>query len=427
MTMTSNWRVRLLGALLALGAAMVLASWLVVRLLLAPQAGGWSVAVGAGPVHAALDVPTLLRLGTSRWLGPVLAGHAVGTRWGRLELGWEAATQTLRVHCAPCSVTVPALGREPLQVEEAVLRVHADFNQFSGTVEAGPTRVGAPRLQAAWSGVLGTDRLVLDVDVPATRVADWYAVAAPQLPELAQARIGGTLALHARATLPMGHLELTPVVTGLAVSGLGTETLAHASTACGPSAGLRSSDWLARAVIAAEDQRFEEHAGYDLQELAAALGANQARGSVVRGASTLDQQLAKRLVAGDERSARRKLRELLYAVEMEQTLGKARILQLYLDNAPWGKGVCGAEAAARHYFGRSARRLAPVQAVWLAAMLHNPGLEAASWQATGDINRARAAWVADGVRGIPGMGLRRRQGFLRSVADAQWRAPTNPR
>ena len=61
-----------------------------------------------------------------------------------------------------------------------------------------------------------------------------------------------------------------------------------------------------------------------------------APGTPLRGASTLSQQVAKLLVTGGERSPVRKLRELLYAVEMEQTLGKARILRLYLDNAPWG-------------------------------------------------------------------------------------------
>ena len=55
----------------------------------------------------------------------------------------------------------------------------------------------------------------------------------------------------------------------------------------------------------------------------------------------------------------RKLRELLYAVEMERTLGKPRILRLYLDNAPWGPRLCGAEAAAAHYFGVRAHELTP--------------------------------------------------------------------
>jgi monofunctional biosynthetic peptidoglycan transglycosylase len=104
--------------------------------------------------------------------------------------------------------------------------------------------------------------------------------------------------------------------------------------------------------------------------------------------------VAKLLVTGAVRSPVRKLRELLFAVEMEQTLGKARILHLYLDHAPWGATVCGAQAAAHTYFGKRADQLTAAQAVWLAAMLHNPAMEARQWRSTGQINQARAQWVA---------------------------------
>ena len=119
------------------------------------------------------------------------------------------------------------------------------------------------------------------------------------------------------------------------------------------------------------------------------------RRSVERGGSTLTQQLARLLVTGGERSAERKLRELLYAVEMEQTLGKPRILRLYLDNAPWGVdasgGLCGAEAAARHYFRRAAVRLEPAQAVWLAAMLTTR-----RWRSI--VGEARGRWTWGGPK-----------------------------
>jgi penicillin-binding protein 1A len=107
-------------------------------------------------------------------------------------------------------------------------------------------------------------------------------------------------------------------------------------------------------------------------------------------------------------------------VEMEQTLGKARILQLYLDNAPWGGTVCGAEAAARRYFKRSARTLEPAQAVWLAAMLHKPSAELAQWQATGSIDAARFKRVAAGIRGIS---RNQREALLRSVGSARFAPP----
>jgi membrane peptidoglycan carboxypeptidase len=157
-----------------------------------------------------------------------------------------------------------------------------------------------------------------------------------------------------------------------------------------------------------------------MTELAASLEVNQKKSKAERGGSTLSQQLAKILVTGGEQSADRKLRELLYAVEMEQTLGKARILQLYLDNAPWGARICGAETAARSYFKRSARNLEPAQAVWLAAMLNNPALAVRKWQQEGNINLDRAKWVADGVRGIS---KPQRDALLRSVAAARFAPP----
>jgi membrane peptidoglycan carboxypeptidase len=68
----------------------------------------------------------------------------------------------------------------------------------------------------------------------------------------------------------------------------------------------------------------------------------------------------------------RKLRELLYALEMERTLGKPRILELYLNTVDWGPGVCGVKAAARAYFGKPAARLTPIEAAWLAGVLRDP-------------------------------------------------------
>jgi membrane carboxypeptidase/penicillin-binding protein PbpC len=105
---------------------------------------------------------------------------------------------------------------------------------------------------------------------------------------------------------------------------------------------------------------------------------------------------------------------------MEQTLGKARILSLYLDNAPWGDGICGADAAARQYFGLRAHELDAGQAVWLAAMLHNPALEARQWATTGHINVARAQWVATSLRPMPRSA---REELFNSLTDVDWPIP----
>ena len=102
---------------------------------------------------------------------------------------------------------------------------------------------------------------------------------------------------------------------------------------------------------------------------------------------------------------------------MEQTLGKARILHLYLTHAPWGANVCGAQAAAHTYFGKRADQLGPAQAVWLAAMLHNPTLEARRWKANGQINLERAQWVARGLRSLP---KRERAALIEALPKLAW-------
>ena len=244
---------------------------------------------------------------------------------------------------------------------------------------------------------LRANGITLHIDVPTTPIRDGYALFASAIPELASAQIDGSFAFKATLDLPSKTLSVQPRLEGMKVQGLGTEAWAQAQSQCSNSlpvsakkATLRADSLLARAVLAAEDQRFYEHPGYDLVEMNNALRSNQSEDAILqglgrvarppRGASTLSQQVAKLLVTGGERSPVRKLRELLYAVEMEQTLGKARILHLCLDHAPWGATVCGA------------------QAVWLAAILHNPALEARRWKASGQINLERAQWVAGNLR-----------------------------
>lgn len=413
----------LLFALLALFVTALVALVLIAKLLLAPATGEWTVPWRAGPVTLDVGVPTAMRLLTSPWLAPRLAGFDTDTRFGPVRLGWEDGSSSLTLDCAPCSAPVPALGTQPLRVAQLTVTVRRDGNRLFGRFDAKPNdgTGKAESLRGRWDGRLSQTSLQIDVDSDDAPITRWYAVLAPDLQELRQAKIGGSLALHGRIVLPDGDLVLQSRVSQFRVEGLGTEAVAGArSNSCGPSARLPNDSWLARAVLAAEDQRFFTHPGYDLVELGAAASANHKAGAVERGASTLTQQLAKLLFTGSERSSERKLRELLYAVEMEETLGKARILQLYLDNAPWGGAVCGAEAASKRYFGRNARALEPAQAVWLAAMLHKPSAELAEWQRNGSIDAARAKWVAEGIRGI---NRNQREALLKSVATARFAPP----
>jgi monofunctional biosynthetic peptidoglycan transglycosylase len=160
---------------------------------------------------------------------------------------------------------------------------------------------------------------------------------------------------------------------------------------------------LKRAVIASEDARFADHTGFEWDALEAAWernqrgqaradrindqalrrGAGPATGSLpsaqarpqqarLVGGSTITQQLAKNLLLSGERNFARKGQEFLIALMLEGLLGKRRILEVYLNNVEWGEGLFGAQAAARHYFGVDAQRLAALQAARLAVMLPAP-------------------------------------------------------
>lgn len=134
----------------------------------------------------------------------------------------------------------------------------------------------------------------------------------------------------------------------------------------------RISDNLKRAVIASEDANFTEHDGVDWQALEKAYARNNQRHKVVGGGSTITQQLAKNLFLSGSRNYLRKGQELAITYMLEAVMSKERILELYLNVVEFGRGVFGAEAAARHYFHISAAGLNASQAARLAVMLPNP-------------------------------------------------------
>jgi monofunctional biosynthetic peptidoglycan transglycosylase len=134
----------------------------------------------------------------------------------------------------------------------------------------------------------------------------------------------------------------------------------------------RISKNLQRAVIVAEDSRFFEHEGLDLEELRKSLEINIQKGAAVRGGSTITQQLAKNLYLSPSKNPLRKLRELIISRRMEAALSKARIFEIYLNVIEWGDGVWGAESASRLYFGVPASSLSREQAALLAGAIINP-------------------------------------------------------
>lgn len=132
------------------------------------------------------------------------------------------------------------------------------------------------------------------------------------------------------------------------------------------------SPHLTHAVIVHEDATFFQHQGYDPYEIRAAVQKSWRERRLLRGASTITNQLARNLYLGTDRTPLRKLREIPLTFRLERALGKRRILELYLNFAEWGPGVFGAEAASRYHFGHSARDLSPAEAALLAAALPSP-------------------------------------------------------
>ena len=125
-------------------------------------------------------------------------------------------------------------------------------------------------------------------------------------------------------------------------------------------------------MLIAEDDAFYSHDGLDWDQMQEAARENMEKKRIVRGGSTITQQLAKNLYLGEERTMLRKLKEIILAVRLERALTKHRIFELYLNLIEWGDGVFGAEAAARRYFGVPASELSPRQAALLAAVIINP-------------------------------------------------------
>ncbi|WP_019449620.1 monofunctional biosynthetic peptidoglycan transglycosylase [Cupriavidus sp. BIS7] len=127
-----------------------------------------------------------------------------------------------------------------------------------------------------------------------------------------------------------------------------------------------------RAVIASEDADFVNHPGYELDAMLDAWERNKQRGHVVRGGSTITQQLAKNLFLASEQNYLRKGQELAITWMLELWLDKQRIFEIYLNSVEWGEGVFGIEAASQHYFHTSAAKLSVGQAARLAAALPAP-------------------------------------------------------
>lgn len=154
-----------------------------------------------------------------------------------------------------------------------------------------------------------------------------------------------------------------------------------------------------KAVLIGEDDKFWNHDGFDIDGMEQALERSLKKGSVA-GGSTISQQLSKNLYLSPSKNPVRKIKEAILTWRIENTLSKRQILEIYLNIAEWGDGIFGIEAAARHYYHKSAKNLTAQEAARLAAVLPNP----IKYNPTGNQkyvkNRARIIYKIMKRRGI---------------------------
>ncbi len=352
---------------------------------------------------------TVLAEGLSGPLLPTIDLTGPGAQLSRTEAGWAVELSRSLPEEAPLSglATVTVSGSDPvdlgLSIPQAVIAhpvlaprplppvaITAEAQWTDGVV-VGTVQVGD--LSARLSGSLSPDTAELDLtadDVALAAILDLFGERL--IPESKRATVTGTMSLTGHLTGPPAAWDAVLSADGLGAEGvLPDPTAMHRGNfswrAPGPDGGFvirRTGDdhaaWTdlpqatlaGDAVIAAEDARFASHGGYDIEGINVALTELAEGVTRPRGGSTITQQLAKNLFLDGERTVARKLRELLYALELESALGKRRILELYLNIVEYGPGIYGIRSASDHYFLKRPENLSPHEAAFLAAILPSP-------------------------------------------------------
>lgn len=336
-----------------------------------------------GVVH--LRAWPLMQLGTST-AGRTLLNH---TQWrskhGLVTIESEGPSEgvgQVQLHCNSCLFHLKTLSSKAIEFDAVSLSIIRMNNEFTGALEMTSNQTSIRVLYSAHAQMQGID---LDWTLPTTAIADLLTPLKTHSATIQTARVTGSLAANGTLHWPSKRWSAKPVIQNFDVTGLGTEKIRTAniqftcpqertnSATSAPHIWLDKKSmgrWLPMAVIIAEDAQFMHHHGYDFETLSYLLAQENPNKQL--GGSTISQQLAKYLFTGGERQWKRKIEELLYAVEMESTLGKQRILNLYLNTVDWGPSVCGAADAAQYYFSLPPHKLSRTQAAWLAGIIRNP-------------------------------------------------------
>ncbi len=331
----------------------------------------------------------------------------------RLEVRQEPEGIGVVARCGACQLPAPSALDPAVVLPPVEARGVYRDGAFVGSITTADVR--ATVVTRREDGVvLGT------LTLPPTPLAALLPLALALAPEAAPAQLGGTLSATAEVRWPGGLVTFDPKLEDFSVSGLVPGGLAggpfqfrardaednevFVQTGEGTPAWVplaRMGPWLPAAVIATEDASFPWHPGYDLTGMQEAAAKNVEAGAIVRGGSTLTQQLAKNLFLTGTRSYSRKLRELLMAVELEQELGKQRILEVYLNIVEFGPGLRGARAAADTYFLKAPEGLLPEEAAWLASILRFPRTAYRKQYLAGTPDESRVDWILTNLQGVP--------------------------
>lgn len=314
---------------------------------------------------------------------------------------------SVNIICDKCTFNIAELSSRPIELDRVSLTILDNHYQLSGLIKI---RNLQHDVYISYVGQVNMQGVKLKWSLPKTTLVSLLAPLHSHSVVLQKAHVSGSITATGTLQWPSRAWSIYPELQGFEVTGLGTERLkydalkyrCHAT----PSADIPETytwvteknmgRWLPKTVLIAEDAHFMQHPGYDMEIIRNLVGS-ESRGktlnSKILGGSTITQQLAKNFFTGGNHNWMRKLEELLYAVEMEHTLGKQRILALYLNTVDWGPNICGAHQAANIYFGRRPSQLTPVQAAWLAGIIRNPHR---AWQEEylpNNPNMKRLSWV----------------------------------
>lgn len=312
---------------------------------------------------------------------PLRARLRIQVREAGDEIRATLASDDLEVHHA--LLAARPLGPWSLRAEAALDRATRAV-ELRGTLGSLPVQATLrPDPQGGWV-VHGSA-----LDLPLSAVIELFA---DQIPEARAARCEGRIGVIFEAQAAPKGWKIEPRAQGLRCKGLlgDPDALREGSVSWRARAADGSprlartgpgepgfTPWLqgqrvAEAFVASEDIRFFSHPGYDLSAIEEALAEAAAGEERPRGGSTITQQLAKNLFTGDERTLVRKLRELMYTLDLEGSLQKRHILQLYINIVELGPELYGVGPAADLYFAKSAAGLTDKEAAFLATLLPSP-------------------------------------------------------